>query len=264
MVITLLTLPLLAVMAGCSAAEIVGVEDELQIDGQPIDDYLEANLTASTPTRALSVLFVGNSYTYAHEMPEMVEAIAALNGVDLAATMVASGGYFLADHVADGTAATELVRGDYDVVVLQEQSIAPAITEMLANDTVPAAMALDAVADEAGTRVVWFQTWGRRDGLAAAGYTSFGHMQQALSAGYTQIATATGAEVAPVGESWQQIISSGVPIELFDADGSHPSPAGSFAAAVEITETILGAPVVLVPTIDGVGLDTARAIAELG
>ena len=56
-------------------------------------------------------------------------------------------------------------------------------------------------------------------------------MQDALTAAYLDVAQQVGGAVVPVGEVWRQVIDAGGP-SLFDADGSHPSLAGSWVAAL--------------------------------
>jgi hypothetical protein len=54
-----------------------------------------AGVRSQAPTR---VLFVGNSYTYFHNLPEMVVKLAAARRQKVEARMVAPGGWRLKDH----------------------------------------------------------------------------------------------------------------------------------------------------------------------
>ena len=50
---------------------------------------------------SLRVLFVGNSYTYVNELPALVAAMGATQGVPIRVTMRAEPDYSLADHLRD-------------------------------------------------------------------------------------------------------------------------------------------------------------------
>src|SRR6266508_356643 len=74
--------------------------------------------SASGPYR---ILFVGNSLTYANDLPGLVEALADSAGADtLGAAAVAFPDFSLEDHWNDRRAVREIARGGWDVVVLQQ------------------------------------------------------------------------------------------------------------------------------------------------
>src|SRR5262245_6813684 len=66
------------------------------------------------------VLFVGNSLTYANQMPLIVEALARSRGDKLEVSSVTLGGANLEDLWLDGAALREIERGGWTVVVLQQ------------------------------------------------------------------------------------------------------------------------------------------------
>lgn len=206
-----------------------------------------------------NVLFIGNSYTHFNDMPAIVEEIADANGVAIEAEMIAPGGAFLHEHLATAEVTVAIQSGDYDTVVFQEQSVAPSIPAFAEQNTLPAARSLDAIADSAGVRVIWFQTWGHVAGFPSEGHTSYESMQGAINRTYDRIVSENGGLVARVGETWSRARNT-VPVALYDEDGTHPSPAGSYLAALEITETIIGVPVSEVPALGEVDEDTARAL----
>jgi len=76
---------------------------------------------------AVRVLFIGNSLTYANELPAMVEALAAAGGLKpFAHLAVAYGDFGLEDHWVKGDAHRAIARGGWDYVVLQQ---GPSATE---------------------------------------------------------------------------------------------------------------------------------------
>ncbi len=218
--------------------------------GQPVADVsgpddgagLGVDTNVSSPTK-LNVLFLGNSYTYANDLPKLVEKIAAANGKTVTSDGVLKGGWTLGanpnSHAADPESLNKLQAKPWDVVVLQEQSQIPTIASFKNGTMLPGAKKLIAHLKKVSTsaKVVLFLTWGRKNGgkqcagsQCSADFKDFGQMQDALTAAYVDIAKQVGATVVPVGEAWRLVIDNGGP-ELFDADGSHPSLAGSYLAA---------------------------------
>ncbi len=205
------------------------------------------------------VLFVGNSYTHYNEMPEMVKQIADANGAKIEWAMIAPAGSYLDEHQYNAEVVDAIRSGDYDTVVFQEQSVITSVPDMTASRTIPAAKALDGIADAAGVRVIWYQTWGRLNGFPDVGYSDYASMQAAVSATYFQIGEETGATVAPVGDRWARTMQS-VPVGLYASDGSHPSAAGSYVAAIELADAIIAPAIVEAPAVDGVDEETAASI----
>ena len=208
-----------------------------------------------------NVLFIGNSYTHFNDMPGIVETIGDANGVSIATEMIAPGGAFLHEHRANPNVINALQSGEFDIVVFQEQSVAPSVPAFAQDNTLPAAESLDAVADNSGVRVIWFQTWGHVNGFPSEGHNSYESMQAAIVSTYDAIAQRNGGTIARVGETWSRARDS-AGTALYDPDGTHPSPAGSYLAAIEITETIMGQPIVVAPGIDSVNDRTAQALAD--
>lgn len=220
---------------------------------------LGALLTACGQETEHNVLFIGNSYTHFNNMPDMVEEIAGANGVGIDTTMIAPGGAFLHEHVANPEVVSAIQSGEYDTVILQEQSVAPSVLAFTAENTMPAARSLDTIADNAGVRVIWFQTWGHVSGFPSEGHNTYESMQLAINTTYDNIGRDTGAPIARVGEAFSRARTS-VAASLYHPDGTHPSPAGSYLAAIEITEAITFQPVIETPTVDGVDEATAEAL----
>lgn len=186
----------------------------------------------------VKVLFVGNSYTFYNELPTMVTELAGSGGARISASTIAIGGAWLADHVRNPEVSTALNAGEFDVVVLQEQSMAPADPQVARDSTYPAAARLAGMAASAGTRIVFFQTWGHRGGNRQVGHGTYESMQDALTSTYADLAVRYAGEIAPAGEAWRTHLLSGSRVPLHDHDGSHPTPSGSYLAAATIAATI--------------------------
>ncbi|MCP3975164.1 MAG: SGNH/GDSL hydrolase family protein [bacterium] len=196
-----------------------------------------------------SVLFVGNSYTSSNDLSGVFAALSAAGGHGVGVQVIAEGGAWLDDHVSGGAVTAQLTGGDWDFVVLQEQSVVPASGTERARAMFPAIREIVAVADEWDTETVLFLTWARRDGFPDVGYNSYAPMQRAVTASYEEIAAEVGARVAPVGEAWAVASPA---FDLYQSDGSHPTPAGTYLAAATLYAAIFGE--------DPRGLDAAGSL----
>ena len=190
---------------------------------------------AAQPKR---VLFVGNSYTYVNDLPGTIAAIANNMGDTISHTSVTPGGCTFSQHCS-GEAMTTICQGGWDVVVLQEQSQLPSFPQsQVENECLPyAARLVDSVyAHNPCAEPMFYMTWGRRDGDAQnARYFpvlgSYWGMDSMLCERYTYMAEANDASLCPVGRVWRYLRTYHPDINLYDSDGSHPSVAGTYAAA---------------------------------
>jgi len=184
------------------------------------------------------VLFLGNSYTYVNDLPNTFARLAASGGHRVETSMIAPGGAYLADLAADPTVGTAITGTRWTAVVLQEQSQRPASTAEW-NLFIPAAHRLAVMAADDGARPLLLETWAHRDGWPEL-HMDYAAMQRAIIQGYQQAATQTGARVIPAGQAWQRAVAAGQAAALWQADGSHPAPAGTYLAACAAYQTIFG------------------------
>lgn len=177
------------------------------------------------------ILFIGNSYTFYNDLPAMLEKLARAGGHRVRTAMVAEGGWTLDDHDQSPQTTETLEQHEWEYVVLQEQSVIPSDPARREAKMYPAVRALNTDIMGASASTILFLTWGRRDGLPESGFADFNAMQTALTMGYAGIADELDVRVSPVGEAWAKAIEQDSQIELWQADGSHPSEAGSYLAA---------------------------------
>lgn len=177
----------------------------------------------------LRALFVGNSFTFGHDLPGLVVELGAARDPPLRIEvgMVARDGMTLERHWKEGEAARRLTNEHWDVVVLQEQSTRPLVQPEL---TEAYARRLATVARESGAEVVLFETWGRVDQPETA---------VPRAAAYRRIAQSVGASVAPVGTAWKRSRLERPDLRLHADDGLHANPAGARLAASVILEALL-------------------------
>ncbi len=219
--------------------------------------WLVSAVLFSTP--AVRVLFIGNSYTYYNDMPLMMADIAQANGVEVEVTVIAKGGYFLSQHAGSAAVQDAIGSENFDIIVLQEQSIAPAEPNRFETDTMPAIRRFSSLTAESPARVILFQTWGHRDGNPISGHRSYESMQGDLILAYATMATEIDGDVAPVGSMWWRARTTLPDVTLHAPDGSHPTAEGSYLAAAVIAGVVADEP----PTIAADGYIDGQVAQQL-
>jgi hypothetical protein len=185
-----------------------------------------------------SVLFLGNSYTAANNLPGVFSELAASSGLTVVAHARAPGGTTLADHVAASDTAAMFASDTLNVVVMQEQSQIPASPDLVATNMLPAATELTGRARRVGAEPLLLETWARREGWPEIGITTYADMQTAINGSYAGVGKTLRAGVAPVGEAWARSLANPALPDLWQADGSHPTVAGTYLAACVLFATI--------------------------
>lgn len=184
------------------------------------------------------VLFVGNSYVYTNDLPQIISNIAQSMGDVLVYQSNCPGGCTFAQHCTNQSMSL-ICQGGWDAVILQEQSQYPSFPiSQVMNDVYPYAERLvDSVyANNPCAEPMFFMTWGRKYGDQdnAQYYAPLGTyegMDGLLCARYTYMAQTNDASLCPVGKVWHYLRDNNPNIELYSSDNSHPSAAGSYAAA---------------------------------
>ena len=182
----------------------------------------------------MRILMLGNSFTYYHDMPEM---LAAMLGAEVSAHT--RGGAMLAEQLNPETemgarTLAALKNEKWDYVVLQEQSNAP-ITKK--NSFLTSAAELCALIKENGAKPVMYATWAYREGSdkLAAMDMPYEAMDKGLEESYMQAAIENGALIAKVGAAFTAMRKTAC---LYEDDDYHPSEAGSVLAAATIARVI--------------------------
>lgn len=195
-------------------------------------------LAAVTNAQEPRVLFIGNSYTEVNNLPQMVYNVAQSMGESISYTSNTPGGCTFQQHCINRS--MELIcQGGWDVVVLQEQSQYPSFPQsQVENEVFPyAEQLIDSVyAYNPCAEPMFYMTWGRKNGdQRNAQYFpvlgTYEGMDSMLCERYTYMAAAYDAALCPVGRVWRYIRTNNPEIELYQSDESHPSVAGTYAAA---------------------------------
>jgi hypothetical protein len=210
-------------------------------------------------TPCVRVLFLGNSYTYVNDLPAVFRDLARAGGRNVETGMVANGGETLAQHAASPDSLGAIRGSRWQFVVLQEQSEIPALAAAWQTQMFPATETLVASIRSAGATPILLETWAHRDGLPDQGLDDAA-MQAAITQGYRSLGAALGVAVAPAGEAWQTVLRANPTIVLWQADGSHPSPAGTYLAACVLYARIFDASPVGIADTGGLSPDVAQAL----
>jgi hypothetical protein len=185
--------------------------------------------TAATENPVHSILFIGNSLTYANDLPEMVRQLSAADERELQVAMVAGPNMAVVDHtMGQSDAPARIAGGQWDFVVLQQGPTPPG---MCRDTLIIAAMRLAPRIYEAGGRPVLWLPWARRTAPQSLG-------PAAESA--TLAARAVGGAVVPIGIAWRDALAADASLPLYGGDGYHPAPAGSLLAALTVYDRLVG------------------------
>src|SRR3989338_518207 len=158
---------------------------------------------------SMSVLFIGNSYTYANDLPNMTRQLAESAGKQLTVGSKTNGGYKFQNHTND-----------------------------------PLTLADSVAAINPCSNVMYYMTWGRENGDPQwAPISTFAGMNDRLYNAYMRMADTTESMVAAVGATWKYVRDNYPAIQLYVADGSHPSVAGSYLVACTFYTSLFQAPV---------------------
>lgn len=194
------------------------------------------------------ILFLGNSYTAANNLPESVSYLASSLGDSVYFDSNTPGGYRLVDHINNSTTLAKISQQDWDFVVLQAQSQEPSKhPSQVATEVLPYASILNDLikSNNACTETVFYMTWGRKYGDAQNCATwppvcTFIGMQERLMTGYMTMAVQNESTVAPVGLTWKHSMDNDPDslINLYSGDNSHPSLSGTYLTACVMYATM--------------------------
>ncbi len=216
------------------------------------------------------VLFVGNSYTYYNNLPNMIANIATSIGDTLDFDSYTPGGYTFQLHSADANTIQKINAKPWHYVVLQEQSQLPSFPwSQVQNSVFAFAKILDSLIKKNNqcSRTIFYNTWGRKNGDASncaswPPVCTYLGMDSMLTLRYKWLADSNKALISPVASVWKHIRSIDTTIDLYQSDESHPSLAGSYAAACCFYTTIFQKNPLNIITNEGLPTSVANTIKQ--
>ena len=174
-------------------------------------------LAAPPPLR---VLFIGNSLTYANDLPAMVERIARLDGRRIETRMVAQPDYSLEDHLASKETTRALVER-WDWIVLQQGPSSLAESRTALRRDVKKMASLASSSKNIALLMVW-------PPAARAG------AWDEVDLSYRLAAQDVHGLLIPAGANLRRALAADPSLPLLASDGFHPAPAGTYLVALTV------------------------------
>ena len=205
-----------------------------------------------------SILFIGNSMTYYHDMPTAIfEKMAASAGFDVTVRSVTAGGRFLWEHLSlddePARAAKAALAADkagvYDFVVLQEGM--PDLYTRTENFYEAVRTLVGRIRD-LGAKPVLYARMGNKRGNPELDdpACTYEHVYQTIVKAHETISQELDIPVAWAVRAAYEMNEGPLPFDLYDPDRSHPSYAGSYVAALCVFTALFGADPTMI-TYDG-------------
>ena len=195
-----------------------------------------------------SILFIGNSMTYYHDMPTAIfEKMAASAGFDVTVRSVTAGGRFLWEHLSlddePARAAKAALAADkagvYDFVVLQEGM--PDLYTRTEN-FYEAVRILTGKIRDLGAKPALYARMGNERGNPELDdpACTYEHVYQTIVKAHETISQELDIPVAWAVRAAYEMNEGPLPFDLYDPDRSHPSYAGSYVAALCVFTALFG------------------------
>ncbi len=190
-----------------------------------------SQLSAQNNKDTLRVLFVGNSYTFFHNVPYLVSEISNQTDTKILAKKSTAGGATLTDHWrgARGLKTVELIKqAKFDIIVLHDHSRRP--IEQPDSFFYYSKLFCDLIKEQGAMPYV-YSTWAREKEP---------QWQQVITENYKKAAAENCAGIALVGEAWALAKKRRPTVELYAKDGSHASSLGALLTSLVLVKALTG------------------------
>ena len=218
--------------------------------------FADEQLAAGAPEESseVSVLFVGNSFTYSggYGVTVSLDALAKANGKKLVINRLTYSGASLAGsafpssdlQVRYDAFQAKLESRKWDYVVLQEKSTYP-VTNPVDMQCAVDALAKRVAAEQPEAEVLLYMTHGFNNGKALlfngkSSVLAASRMQAYVQGCYNAIGDKLGLRVVPAGMYFQKCMSNGLSDGMIKSDNRHPTNKGYFVLACAFYEALFG------------------------
>lgn len=187
------------------------------------------NCDGQNQNDTIRVLFIGNSYTYTENLPQVISVLSESTNKIITAHKSTVGGATLKQHWlgARGLQSIEKIKdGNYHIVVLQEHSMGPINHP---DSTLKYIGLFSNIIQKHNAKLLLYETWAREETP---------ERQQQISCFYIDAANRNNGTVVPVGQAWALAKSKQSNIQLYTNDGSHPDKLGTFLTACVFVSAI--------------------------
>lgn len=176
----------------------------------------------------VSILFVGNSHTGSHDLPNLVCKMIQFQHPEKTTYSHVIGVAFLEDVARNPMVQDEIKSRPWKHVVLQAQKISVSGKQEYSRKE---GIDIAKLAKGRGAAVVFYPEWGLK------GVAGDGPRQEKV---YIEMAREAGVTVAPVARAWDLALAARPELPLHDADGNHQSTTGAFLTACVLCGRITG------------------------
>lgn len=201
----------------------------------------------------MKILFIGNSATYVHDIPETLARLATAAGFPTECARIVKGGWCLSQHAAEGSLALDEIGKGYDIAVLQDNGNCISSEEMR-EECIRSCGALADAAEKSGAKVYYYVR-------PPYGYEKWGFAPvdqcRELDLLFSEIAEKTGAVCAYVNRAFAYAINNNSDIRLWGDDNAHTSPEGAYLAVCVIFAAIYRKSA---STLDSNGINEAKVL----
>lgn len=169
-----------------------------------------------------NVLFVGNSLTYANNMPKILEYIGKKQGIPIRTKSLCFPNYAIIDHINEGKLQRLLAKKKFDYLIIQQgPSSQSEGKRMLIED----GDKIKKLCSSHNIKLGYFMVWPSKH---------YYHTFNKVIENHKIAALKNTAILFSVGEIWKEYNSNNSLDNLYNYDNFHPSKAGSFLAALTI------------------------------
>lgn len=188
---------------------------------------------------ALKILFIGNSATYVHDIPQTLSRLAEGAGYHIEVTSIVKGGYELAQHANVGTEhgkkVYDQIRKGYDVVILQDNGNCVTSEEKCDATKISCELLHEAIRASGGETFFYVRP---PYGTDHAGRTPFDQCV-AFDDLFGKIAENLDIVCAYVNRAFAYAMTH-LPFDLWGPDHAHTSERGAYLAVCVFFATLFG------------------------
>jgi len=199
----------------------------------------QVSFSQNTDSKAIRVLFVGNSFTYYFNLPQVTSAMAETQGIKIIAYQSTVGGTNLEQHWKEekGTITRKLLDSlKWDFVVMNNHSLSTIETP---NEFMEYGKKFAELIKSKGAKPVFMQTWG---------YKSNPLMIRTIVPSYNKLVSESNAHLVPCGELFAEARKWRPDLELFQ-DDKHPSSNGTYLLGLAFFKYFTGLKTSNIPAI---------------
>ncbi len=186
---------------------------------------------AAAPQRQdadVNALFIGNSHTGYHDLPELVGRLMEFSHPETSVLAVQFAIQFLEDAAQNPSCKAAIESRNWKYVILQAQKISMSGRYEYSTQE---GIDLAKLAKSQGATVCYYSEWGRK------GVADEGERTHKI---YETMAKVAEVGVAPVGRAWDIALSERPDMKLHGPDGNHQSAIGAFLTACVLCGQLTG------------------------